>query len=533
MPIDVRRAQPADRRPWVWGLGLPLVVLVLLTFAVATDWRPLLDLDRAIADRAYDLTAGHPLWLDSLRVLADVSTPTALCFLALLLAAVLLVRGHRRVAIWLTFVTALQLATAPTSKRLLERERPFWAEALDVAPGFSFPSGHAAAGGWFAACGVLLALMALPRGRLRRLVCTGLVLLGVIIGGHRVFIGVHFASDVVAGWALGVLVAMIGWALLLRVEAPVPGPVVGTATVRPMRLAVVLNPVKVTNPAGFRALVTESARVHGWIEPLWYETTIDDPGEGQAEAALAAGAEMVIAAGGDGTVRVVCSELARTGVPIGIVPLGTGNLLARNLGIPLNATEAVEVAMSGQDRAVDVVAFGGDGLQDSCFMVMAGLGLDAAIMQGAPAELKARMGWPAYVVSALRQLRYPAVTVEISIDGGPPLRSRARTVVIGNVGFLQGGIPLLPDASIDDGELDVVVIAPRRSLSWLPLVARVMSRGRRTDESLDRMTGRSVVVRAERTTPRQLDGDPVAPGREIHAQVLAGTLLVRVPRPLV
>jgi diacylglycerol kinase family enzyme len=76
------------------------------------------------------------------------------------------------------------------------------------------------------------------------------------------------------------------------------------------------------------------------------------------------------------------------------------------------------------------------------------------------------------------------------------------------------------------------VIAPRRSLSWLPLVARVMSRGRRTDESLDRMTGRTVVVRAERSTPRQLDGDPVAPGREIHAQVLAGTLLVRVPRPL-
>jgi hypothetical protein len=102
MPIDVRRAQPADRRPWVWGLGLPLVVLALLTLAVATDWQPLLNVDRAIADRAYELTAGHPLWLDSLRVLADVSTPTALCFLALLLAAVLLVRGHRRVAIWLT-----------------------------------------------------------------------------------------------------------------------------------------------------------------------------------------------------------------------------------------------------------------------------------------------------------------------------------------------------------------------------------------------------------------------------------------------
>jgi diacylglycerol kinase family enzyme len=140
------------------------------------------------------------------------------------------------------------------------------------------------------------------------------------------------------------------------------------------------------------------------------------------------------------------------------------------------------------------------------------------------------MGWTAYVVSALRQVRYPAVTVEISVDGRPPVRRRARTVVVGNVGSLQAGIPLLPDARIDDGMLDVVVIAPGRLLGWLPLVARVLARGRRTDDRLDRMTGRSVVVRAERTTPRQLDGDPILPGREIRAQIMAGTLLVRVPR---
>jgi len=83
---------------------------------------------------------------------------------------------------------------------------------------------------------------------------------------------------------------------------------------------------------------------------------------------------------------------------------------------------------------------------------------------------------------------------------------------------------------LDDGHLDVVVIAPERTVGWLSLVVRVMARGRRTDDRLDRMTGRTVRVRAERVTPRQLDGDPVAPGREIRAHVLAGTLLVRVPR---
>ena len=104
------------------------------------------------------------------------------------------------------------------------------------------------------------------------------------------------------------------------------------------------------------------------------------------------------------------------------------------------------------------------------------------------------MGWQAYVVSALRQLRYPARRIEVSVDDGPYQRFRARTVVIGNVGLLQAGIPLLPDARIDDGLLDVVVIAPQRLVGWLRVVVRVLRRGRHTDDRLARMTGTQVVV---------------------------------------
>jgi diacylglycerol kinase family enzyme len=238
----------------------------------------------------------------------------------------------------------------------------------------------------------------------------------------------------------------------------------------------------------------------------------------------------VVAAGGDGTVRVVASELARTGVPLGILPVGTGNLLARNLSLPLQMDTALDVVLSGQDRAIDLVRMSGDEMDDDHFAVMGGLGLDAAIMQGAPDELKKRVGWPAYVIAGLRHFRDPAVKVEITVDDGPTVRYRASTVVIGNVGTLTGGIPLLPDAAPDDGRLDVVVVAPRRFLTWIRLLVRVMARRRRTDERLDRRTGRTVTVRAEHPTPRQMDGDAFGVGTEISATVEPGVLLVRVPR---
>ena len=134
------------------------------------------------------------------------------------------------------------------------------------------------------------------------------------------------------------------------------------------------------------------------------------------------------------------------------------------------------------------------------------------------------------MVSALRNLMFPAVRLEISIDDGPTTVHRARTVVIGNVGTCQAGIPLLPDAAIDDGVLDVVLVAPGRFLSWLPVVVRVLSKNKRTDDSLNRMTGRKVAVRAAHDTPRQVDGDSIGAGREIVAECVHGRLLVRVPR---
>ena len=530
MALDIRRAQPRSRQAWGSWIGVPLIVLILTTVMVAAEWGPLMDVDDAITDGAHDLVVGHDNWISLLNWISDWLAPIALRVVVIAVALVMLWRRHVRFALWMLLVTVAEWLIAPYSKLIFDRPRPMWDDPIAVTGGWSYPSGHAAGAGYFAAVAIVTTMALLPRGWLRRTLTALWIVIGAVIGLDRVLLGLHYPSDVVGGWALGVVIVMAGWALLLRLAPEPPGPVRSSAGPRPSRVAVVVNPTKMADPLAFRTQVSDVARIHGWDEPMWFETTLDDPGTSMAEDALAAGAEMVIAAGGDGTVRVVCTELARTGVPVGIVPLGTGNLLTRNLGLPLHTGDALEVAMSGQDRAVDIVELSGDGIETTCFTVMAGLGLDAAIMAGALDEMKARMGSTAYVVSALRQMRYPAVRVEISVDDAEPIRRRARTVVIGNVGAITAGIPLIPDARIDDGLLDIVVIAPRRTWGWLGLLWRVLTRRRRTDDRLDRMRGRRVVIRAEKPTPRQLDGDTIPDGQEIQAQVLAGTLLVRVPR---
>ncbi len=378
---------------------------------------------------------------------------------------------------------------------------------------------------------IVLALMLVRKRDQRRTLVLLALAVALLVGLDRIFLGVHNASDVIAGFCVGAFWVLAGKAVFDPAPRSQQRQSFSTPVPTSKQLAVVLNPIKVEDETAFRAMVDAAAARAGWGTPAWYTTTVEDPGRSMAEQAAISGAEMVIVCGGDGTVRTVCAELAGTGVAVGVVPAGTGNLLARNLGIPLYLQAAVDTALHGQDRAIDLVKVSGDGIgDDEHFMVMAGMGFDAAIMEGANEQIKAKVGWLAYVVSGLRNLMFPAVRLEVRLDDGEWTRHRARTLVIGNVGYLQAGMPLLPDAAIDDGVLDVVILHPRRFLSWIPLAVRVLSKAKRTDELINRMTGRTVSVRASADTPRQLDGDSIGAGRELHAECVHGKLLVRVPR---
>ncbi|TCM44282.1 diacylglycerol kinase family enzyme [Kribbella sp. VKM Ac-2568] len=290
-----------------------------------------------------------------------------------------------------------------------------------------------------------------------------------------------------------------------------------------------MNPIKVPDPDEFRKKVDTALTERGYEDALWLETTEEDPGSAMARQAIEESVDLVVVAGGDGTVRVACAEVAQSNIPVAVLPAGTGNLLARNLGINLDLDIALTELLGGNEQRIDSVQVEGDGLDADRFVVMAGLGLDAAIIADAPDELKKRVGWAAYVVSTLKNLNHPFVRVEIIVDDRPPLVRRARTVVIGNVGTLQANIPLLPDAVPDDGMIDAVVLAPRRISHWprlaLSLVIKSMQEGR----NIERFTGKRIQVKASKTVRRQLDGDEIADGRTLTATVDPSALLVRIP----
>ena len=291
------------------------------------------------------------------------------------------------------------------------------------------------------------------------------------------------------------------------------------------RAAVVVNPTKLDDSEAFRKSVCRVIDDHGWEKAVWHETTPEDPGRGQAEVAVSAGVDLVIACGGDGTVTACAEGVAGTGVPLAVIPLGTGNLLARNLGVPTGLEEALEVALGGVQRSIDAGRVNG-----SLFVVMAGLGLDARMLDSTSEPLKKRLGWLAYALTAVRHLGDRPMKVTIRADGGRRHRFRASAVIVGNVGSLQGGVPLLPDARPDDGVLDVVVLIAGGLAGWLAVAADIVLR-RPANGGTHRIQFSELQLTLDSEQPWELDGEVVGSTRRLTVVAEPGALLLQVPIP--
>ena len=294
-------------------------------------------------------------------------------------------------------------------------------------------------------------------------------------------------------------------------------------------VAFVVNRTLLRDPRRFLQRCRIAATDRGW-DPWFGPAGEVHDSLALTRRAVAAGASLVFAAGGDGTVRACAEALAGTGVPLAIVPLGTANLTARALGVPSRGGRAVEAGFGGRDHAIDLghltLEEGG-----TWFTAMAGIGLDAAVVAAAGERLKRRLGWAAYAAAGVRRLALPPREFTIRPDGAEPLRRRARSVVVANAGLLPGGFTLLPAARLDDGLLDVGILAPSGGWDWIRLAGRVLARGRRQDRALGCLQARRVQVSADTVLPRQVDGEIVAPGRALTVSVCPGTLVVRLPGP--
>jgi diacylglycerol kinase family enzyme len=317
---------------------------------------------------------------------------------------------------------------------------------------------------------------------------------------------------------------------------------------KPNRVAVIYYPGRV-DLKKVRRLVSAATADGGWDIPLYLKTAADETGGVQALRAIAQKATHIIVVGGDGTVRSVLEEVAKVGasVSVGIVPIGTGNVLARNLNLPLSDMETqIQLALFGIAHPIDLglaKMIMADGSRvEKHFAVMAGIGLDAKIMMHTDADRKRRLGWVAYVEGGFKMLPMRYENLLVSVDNREARQLKVVTLLIGNVGLLPGRLSMMPDASLDDGRLDVAAIGPRKFWNWIDFWSRVtvgnnIVRTNRIGKQLldatanvktmENMSGVKIRVAPAEDTELQLDGDVIGRISEVEFEAKPRAVIVR------
>jgi YegS/Rv2252/BmrU family lipid kinase len=263
----------------------------------------------------------------------------------------------------------------------------------------------------------------------------------------------------------------------------------------------------------------------GIDELLWYEVPKSKKAPKQVRKALDADVDLLVVWGGDGMVQRTIDVVAGHKTPLAVIPAGTGNLLATNLGVPPTLTGAVDVAFHGERRRIDLGKVNGE-----YFAVMAGIGFDGAMIADADRDLKDRLGKLAYVWTGLRHVQGEAPRAKVTIDGVTWFDDEASCVLVGNVGRITGGIRAFDDARPDDGWLDVGVATAQGAWEWARALG-TMAVGRSDRSPFVRMTrARRVDIKLASKLEYELDGGAREPAKRLTVKVAPQAVTICVPR---
>jgi diacylglycerol kinase (ATP) len=239
----------------------------------------------------------------------------------------------------------------------------------------------------------------------------------------------------------------------------------------------------------------------GIADPLWIEVPKSRFAPKQVKRALAEGAELIFVWGGDGTIQQCVDAMAGSDAALAILPAGTANLLATNLGIPQDIEEAVRIGLHGERRKLDVGRLNGER-----FAVMAGAGFDASMIQQADGSLKDRLGRVAYVWTGSQQLRAKPFKAKIKVDGVPWYAGAASCILVGNVGRLFGGVEVFADARPDDGRLELGVVNADGVTDWVRTLARTAVGQTERSPLVQATSAKTIKVKLNRKVLYEVDG---------------------------
>jgi YegS/Rv2252/BmrU family lipid kinase len=274
---------------------------------------------------------------------------------------------------------------------------------------------------------------------------------------------------------------------------------------------------------GLRELREVLAR-EGIADPLWYEVKKSRKAPKYARRALAQGAEVTFVWGGDGTIQRCIDAVAGTEAVLAILPAGTANLLATNLQIPADLTEAVRVGLKGERRRFDTGS-----VNDEHFAVMAGAGFDARMIREAGRGMKGRLGRAAYLYAGARNLRARRVRAKIEVDGRRFFQGRISCVLVGNVAKVLGGIEVFSGAQPDDGLLELGLVTAGNPAEWARTLGRVAQGRAGESPFVEVAQGKQFRIRFDQRLPYEVDGGARSTVKKVQVKVHPGSITICVP----